>query len=187
MQSPYRLAALNYSRLEYEKIGEHVMERWAPPTTSASGLGSPCHLCAGIGLPPPHLRRDRAPPLPHLHQAWAHPCIICAERRAPQVHSSTPRTLEYRCRLAYGEKMQPFHPLTLLQARGCVRARVCVRAWVRACVRACVSPCVCVSLCVRVHIAVAVQNLGLLYEQLNWPRQVCEYSEHPILTKEGEY
>ena len=42
------------------------------PATSAPGLVSPAHICAGSS-PLPRLHRDWAHPCPHLHRDWAHP------------------------------------------------------------------------------------------------------------------
>ena len=36
-----------------------------------------CHICAGTGLPSPHLLRDWGSPLPHLHWNWRHGRLRC--------------------------------------------------------------------------------------------------------------
>jgi hypothetical protein len=46
-------------------LDSHRDESSVAAATSAPGpgLGSPCHICTGTGLPLPHLHRDCAPPL----------------------------------------------------------------------------------------------------------------------------
>ena len=40
------------------------------PSTSAPGLGSPCHVCTGTGLTPATSAPGLGSPLPHLHRDW---------------------------------------------------------------------------------------------------------------------
>ncbi len=81
-----RRACLQQSSRSSPRISGHPIRVWQPEAprarapshahnahltdllsaTSAPGLGSPCHICTGTGLP-----------LPHLHQDWPRHCRIC--------------------------------------------------------------------------------------------------------------